>query len=125
MSHESMHSCIEACDTCAIECERCASACLRESDVKTLARCIALDFDCAAICRLASSFMARGSEATTEICELCSDICEQCAEECERHNMDHCRVCAQACRQCADECRRMVTMHSTAHSSTAAAHHAS
>lgn len=40
-------SCIEACNDCADACDMCAAACLQEQDVKAMARCIALDIDCA------------------------------------------------------------------------------
>lgn len=109
MSHESMQPCIDACNECAVACDHCASACLQEDDVKRMARCIALDIDCAAICRTAAGFMSRGSELAPAICAACADVCDACAEECERHDTDHCRECAAACRKCADECRRMAT----------------
>lgn len=35
---------------------------LQEADVKPMARCIALDMDCAQACQLAIAFMAGGSE---------------------------------------------------------------
>lgn len=107
MAHQLMQACIDACNDCAIACDHCAAACLQESDVKSMARCIALDVDCAEICRIAAGFMARGSELASVICDACADVCEACAEECERHRMDHCRECAAACRRCAEECRRM------------------
>lgn len=109
MAHEQFGACIEACYACADECDHCAMACLQERDPKHLARCIALDFDCAQICRLAAAYMARGSEHAGATCGLCADICDRCAEECARHTaMEHCRRCAEACRRCAEECRRMV-----------------
>jgi hypothetical protein len=108
MSHEQMRSCIDACNECALECEHCAAACLGEQDVKMLARCIALDLECAEVCRTATILMARGSERAAEFCRLCADFCDACAEECERHrHMEHCARCADACRRCAEECRRM------------------
>src|SRR4051812_22439675 len=55
-------ACIEACNACALACDRCAAACLEEDDPKPMARCIALDIDCAALCRLAAGFMGRDSE---------------------------------------------------------------
>ena len=69
MSHETNSACIEACNECAIACNHCAMACLKEDNVKMMARCIALDMDCAAICQLAAATIARGSEHTKEICE--------------------------------------------------------
>ncbi len=73
-----------------------------------MTRCIELDVDCAAICRLAAGYMARASELSGAICEVCAEVCDLCAQECERHaGMEHCRLCAEACRRCAGECRRM------------------
>ena len=88
-------------------CDQCAISCLNEKDVQALARCIRLDMDCAAICRLAVGYMARGSELAADVCELCAAICEECGKECAKHPMAHCQDCAKACRRCAEECRRM------------------
>ena len=100
-------ACIDACNTCADHCDHCAVSCLSETNVKEMARCIALDIDCAAICRLAASYMARGSEFTMDICECCAKICDACADECAKHQNDHCQQCAEACRKCAIACRSM------------------
>lgn len=107
MTDERYRSCIESCDVCAEICESCAAACLAEHDVAQLVRCIRLDVDCAALCRLASSFMARGSENVPAVLAACADVCKQCGEECARHKMEHCQLCAEACRRCAEECQRM------------------
>lgn len=109
MSHDAYRSCIQACNDCAVECDHCASACLGEKDVQMMARCIALDVDCAELCRTASALMARGSEFANALCDTCAKLCDLCAEECERHDMEHCRACAQACRRCAEECRRVAS----------------
>ena len=108
-AREKHHACIEACVECWIACEVCSNACLHEDDVQKMVRCIRLDRDCAAICRLAAEGMFRGSEMAAQICRLCAEICEACGEECEKHaeHHDHCRACAEACRRCAEECRRM------------------
>lgn len=107
MAHEQYASCIAACNDCADACDHCATACLDEKNVTAMARCIKLDIDCAALCRLAASYMARGSELASVICEACAQVCEECGEECAQHKMDHCQKCAEACRRCAEECRRM------------------
>ena len=107
MSHEQFASCIEACHACATACSHCATACLEEADPKPMVRCIRLDLDCAAICRLAAEVMGRGSEHAPIVCGWCAELCEACAEECARHQMDHCQTCAQACRNCAQACRSM------------------
>ncbi len=100
-------ACIDACNACADACDHCATACLQEDDVKMMARCVALDIDCAAICRLAAGFMARGSSAARMVCTVCAEICQVCGDECARHAHAHCRACAEACRRCAEECQRM------------------
>ncbi len=100
-------SCIDACYACADACDHCAIACLQEPDPKHLARCIALDIDCAQVCRLAAGFMARGSAHDSAACAFCAMLCEACVHECDQHAMDHCSACAEACRRCAAECTRM------------------
>lgn len=100
--------CIDACHACAVACNTCFTACLKESDVGMMARCIALDMDCAAICSLAANAMARDSEMAPHFCRLCSEVCLACANECESHQHDHCQQCAQACRACSKACLSMV-----------------
>ena len=107
MAHEQYRDCIEACQACANACEHCATACLKDGQVSELARCIELDLECAQICRLAVSSMARGGEYAHAVCQLCADVCDACGEECARHKHAHCQECAEACRRCAEECRRM------------------
>ncbi len=107
MAQQQFESCIEACNGCADACDYCAASCLTEPDPKTMARCIALDLDCAQLCRLAAAYMARGSEFVDLACQACAEICDACADECSKHKVSHCQECAQACRRCADECRRM------------------
>jgi hypothetical protein len=107
MAHAQYATCIEACNACADACDHCAAACLKEPDPKPMARCIALDMDCAAICRMAASYMARDSEFAMALCADCAEVCEACGAECAKHKMAHCQECAEACRRCAEECRRM------------------
>jgi hypothetical protein len=107
MSHELHRACIEACNACADACDHCAAACLREPEVQKMVDCIALDIDCAALCRLTPAFMARGSANAGALCDVCARLCDACADECGRHRMDHCQRCAEACRRCAAECRKM------------------
>lgn len=107
MSHELNKSCVDACNACADACDHCATACLQESNLQAMARCIALDMDCAAVCRFAAGAMSRGSTFAVQVCTLCAEICQACGDECAKHQHDHCQACAQACRRCADECRRM------------------
>lgn len=99
--------CITACNACAVACNYCAASCLRETDVTMMAGCIALDMDCAQICALAASAMARESAHAKVICDLCAKVCQACADECGKHNMDHCQACAKACTECAQACQKM------------------
>ena len=105
MSHEKNQALIDTLNNCATECSHCAMACLGEQDVKMLAQCIKLDLDCADICRLTASLLARGSEHGIHLLEECAEVCDACAEECEKHShMEHCKHCAEVCRHCAEEC---------------------
>jgi hypothetical protein len=106
MAHQTHQACIEACNACATACDHCFASCLQEQDVKMMAR-FALVADCAALCRLAAGYMARGSDLAKQICQQCAQVCEACADECARHGLDHCQACAEACRRCAQECRAM------------------
>jgi hypothetical protein len=110
MQRQQYQACIEACNECADSCDICAAACLQEQDVKSMARCIALDLDCAQLCRLAAGMMARSSEAASSICQACADLCDMCADECSKFPMQNCKDCADACRRCAAECRQMTAM---------------
>ena len=106
---EALLSCIETCSDCAVACENCASACLSEVDVLQLTRCIRLDLDCAELCRATAALLARDSEFSDAMIELCADACEACAQECDRHeHMEHCADCAHLCRRCAAKCRGLV-----------------
>jgi hypothetical protein len=107
MAHHEYQTCLDACSACADACDHCATGCLKEDDVTMMTRCIALDMDCTAICRLAAGFMARGSEFAKLVCQYCAEVCQTCGDECARHRHAHCQACAQACRRCAEECRRM------------------
>lgn len=107
MNTQQFQSCIEACYACATACDTCAASCLQEDDPKMMAGCIALDMDCAQICRTAAGFMARGSEMAAMVCKTCEEVCEACARECGQHQAQHCQDCAAACNRCAAECRAM------------------
>jgi Domain of Unknown Function (DUF326) len=72
-----------------------------------MSRCIALDMDCAAMCRLAAGLVARDSDFASDVCRVCAEICTACADECVQHPHEHCQACAHACRRCAAACRTM------------------
>ena len=110
MPNQKFNACIEACNSCAVACNHCAASCLQEPKVQMMARCIALDMDCAQICALAAATMARDSDQAKVICGLCANICQACGDECGKHDMAHCKECAKACLKCADECRKMAAI---------------
>lgn len=99
------HELIKKIDICVAACNYCASACLKEDDVKMMSKCIALDMDCAEICRTTGILLARDSEHGKYMLQECAEICEACAEECGKHQHDHCQACAKACRECAAACK--------------------
>ncbi|WP_026461439.1 four-helix bundle copper-binding protein [Adhaeribacter aquaticus] len=102
-------SVIQALNACAATCDHCYSACLQEQDVKMMVRCIQLDRDCAEICKLTASALARGSEVARTLLQACADICKACGDECAQHtHMGHCQECAEACRRCEEACRSAV-----------------
>ena len=99
--------CLLACNECAAACLECASACLKEDDPKAMVRCNELDVECADVCRLAATSIARGDDHMKAVCSLCAQVCKTCATECAKHAMQHCQHCAQACQRCADACASM------------------
>ncbi len=108
MSHKEHQQHITILNECAVACNHCATACLEEQNIQILARCIKLDLDCADICTLTATWLARGSQHAMHIMKECAEICRACADECEKHSdMEHCKECADACRRCAEECSAM------------------
>src|SRR5665647_3711750 len=105
MSHEKNQSVIDALNNCTTACNHCTTSCLDEQDIQKLSKCIKLNIDCAQVCSLTASLLARGSDHGKYLINECVEICNACAEECEKHShMEHCKNCAEACRQCATEC---------------------
>lgn len=103
-------SVIEALNACAAACDHCFDACLQEEDIKMMVRCIRLDRDCAEICKLTASALARNAEAARILLQACADICQECGAECAKHgdHMEHCRECAEACKACEAACRAAI-----------------
>lgn len=107
MNNQLNKTAITALNECATACNHCLTSCLQEQDVQSMTGCIKLDRDCADICQLVSSFLARGSEHGKHLLKECIEICEKCAAECEKHahHHDHCKQCAEACRKCVEACK--------------------
>jgi len=108
MNGPSHKDCIAACIACATACQYCATECLKESSVKLLSLCIALNRECSLVCTASAQLMAIGGDNAMLLCDVCAAICEACGKECESNaELDHCDYCAEKCFACAEECRRM------------------
>lgn len=108
MSHEKHQKTIQLLNHCVAECNHCITACLDEQNAQMLSKCIKLNIDCAQICSLTASLLARGSEHGEHLMKECAEVCDACAEECEKYShLEHCKKCAEACRACAEECSVM------------------
>ncbi|GAA4373556.1 four-helix bundle copper-binding protein [Hymenobacter koreensis] len=103
--HNQNQALLQALNDCVAACEHCATACLQESHVQMMARCIALDRDCADVCALTARLLARGSEHARHLMRECAEICKACGDECAQHQHQHCQECAAACRRCEEACR--------------------
>jgi len=102
-------TCIDTCNACAEACDACCTACMCDmKNVGMMTRCMMMTRDCAMMCVMAATCMARGSEYAKKICMMCAEMCEACAMECEKHSsMEQCKQCAETCRMCAQECKSM------------------
>lgn len=101
--------CIDVCGRCAAACAGCAAHCLSMGGEHAGLRHQNMMRDCAEICALAVSFMARESEHASHVCGECAEVCEACAESCEQmaESDDTMARCAEVCRECAEACRQM------------------
>ncbi len=108
---ERMQACIKDCLACATVCEQSITHCLRKGFKEAAPDHIQLLSDCAAMCLMSASMMARTSRFHTRHCALCADICKACEESCEQFADDaQMKACADACRTCHEACREMGTM---------------
>lgn len=96
---------LDALNTCAAACNECFISSLTGSLDKSLVRSIQLSRDCADLCQLVASFVARGSEHVQYLLRECAELCRVCADEVTQHPQSHCRLCTDACRQAEDACR--------------------
>ena len=104
--NDDQRDCLENCFEATEVCEWCADECAGNEE---MARCLRLCRDAADVASLHARFMARNSNYSEHLAEVCAGVCEECAEECERHDADHCRTCADVLRDCAESCRQMAS----------------
>ena len=104
-------TCIDTCNECAMMCEACFTACMSNTEMAgMMGRCMMMCRDCATMRTMAAMMMARGSEYSKQMCEMCAMVCDACAMECEKmgNKMEACKECAEMCKKCAQECRNMM-----------------
>ena len=108
---EKMQACIKDCLACATVCEQSITHCLRKGGKHAAPEHIQLLSDCAEMCRMSATMMARGSRFHARHCALCADVCKACEESCEEFGNDaQMKACADACRTCHEACREMGMM---------------
>lgn len=108
MLNQRENECLRQSNECASACLQCAAACLEHSNASAMARCIALDMECADICHFTAVLIAYGDERVQQACSICADACQNCSIECAKYSLDHCRKCADACQRCAAAFRGML-----------------
>ncbi|SEP27689.1 hypothetical protein SAMN04487948_13113 [Halogranum amylolyticum] len=104
--NDEQRDCIENCLRAAEVCEYCADQCVGKEGMD---ECIRLCRDVADVASLHARLMARDSDYSSDLAEVCADLCEACAEECEQHDHDHCQACAKVLPDCVETCRSMAS----------------
>lgn len=109
MDREKMLRCIEDCLQCAGICAHCSDHCLRMGGAHASPDHQGIMRDCAEICAVSASFMARRSRHAEHVCRECADVCRECAQSCERlaEGDSVMTRCAQLCWRCAVSCEAM------------------
>ena len=102
---DEMKACVDACVACHEACME-MTAKLRMQGPGDEGQIGAL-LDCAELCRLTGSFVARDSALHAMAGALCAESCLRAARDCERLEDDAVRRVAEICRRTADQCRRV------------------
>ena len=101
-------ACARSCLECQNACEACAGDCLASADMMEVTQeAVRRALDCAELCGLCATLLARKSDLYVAACALCAAACERCAAECQKHDLPACQRCAAACRSAAESCRKM------------------
>ena len=101
---------IDTCYDAVQACEWCADACTGEGE--EMAKYLRLCQDIAGTATLLIPNLARDSNYTPELAEVCAGTAKQYAAECDRHDGEHCQACAKVLRDCAASCRDMTSTQS-------------
>lgn len=96
----------ETCLACATACESYLDTCLGDGgSVEIEGDGIRKLMDCATICRVTATLLARGSGIATDQCRVCIEACLRCETECGRAGGEEAKDCARACNACEDALR--------------------
>lgn len=90
---------------CAAICDHMITHLTHHEDINCRRQQLEFLRDCADICHVTASFVARNSQFAKMLAHLCARICEVCGNECSKFADRHSQHCAQVCLQCAQECR--------------------
>lgn len=90
---------------CAATCDHMITHLLHHEDIHGRRHQLELLRDCADICHLTASFIARNSHMARILAHICAHICEVCGNECAKFSDHHSQHCSQVCLHCARECR--------------------
>lgn len=86
---------------CAATCDHMITHLLHHEDINCRRHQLEFLRDCADICHLNASFIARCSH----LAGMMAHICEVCGNECAKFTDHHSQHCARVCLHCAQECR--------------------
>jgi hypothetical protein len=103
-------TCLKHCQACKRECDQAFHDCytkLAERD-KQCAEALHFVADCAALCDLSATLIARRSPLILHACAACSEGCQDCGAECDKFNDHELTDCAKSCHDCEGTCRSMV-----------------
>ncbi|RSK29290.1 four-helix bundle copper-binding protein [Bacillus sp. HMF5848] len=90
---------------CAATCDHMITHLICHEDINCRRQQLLLLRDCADICNLTASFVARNSHFARMLAGVCANICEACGRECAQFPDYHSQHCSQVCLHCAKECR--------------------
>ncbi len=105
MPHHRHHQVMKTIVECGLHCQHMITLMTKRPDVNMRSRQILLLGDCADICALTATYIARGSVFGKGIADFCATVCDTCASECSRFPDQDSQHCATICMNCAAECR--------------------
>jgi hypothetical protein len=91
--------------TCADTCYETFVYCTEQGGDHVESEHLQCVIDCAEMCTFTANFVARGSEHSDRLLQVCAEICKACEESCEEFGDDErMKACADVCRECYEHC---------------------